>query len=182
VLKKEITYKDFNDEEVTETFYFNLSKAELVEMEMSHEGGGLAESLQRMIASEDKKAIITEFKGIILGAYGKRSDDGRRFMKSQEFRDEFESSEAYSELFMELITDTGAAIEFVNGIIPKNLGEEVEKLTQPSDKVVVLETPRPEEPTKEVQTVTKAELNAMSGEELIEITHRVASGEVKLVE
>lgn len=127
MLKKTIKYKDFNDEEVSEDFYFHLSKAELVELEMSHEGG-LSESLQKIIAAQDGKGIITEFRNIILSAYGKKSPDGKRFIKNQELRDEFQSSEAYSELFMELVTDTDAAVEFINGIIPRDMREEAAKL------------------------------------------------------
>lgn len=123
MLKKTITYKDFNDQEVSEDFYFHLSKAELVELEMSHRGG-LSASLERIVASEDNKSIVQEFKNIILTAYGEKSDDGRRFIKNQELRDSFASTEAYSTLFMELVTDVNAATEFINGIMPAGLPEE----------------------------------------------------------
>jgi hypothetical protein len=127
VLKKTITYEDFNGETITEDYFFHLSKAELVELEMSHDGG-LSASLQRIIDTEDAKNIIAEFKNIILTAYGKRSDDGRRFVKNQTLREEFESTEAYSALFMELVTDTDAAVEFINGIVPAGMTEEAVKL------------------------------------------------------
>lgn len=128
MLKKTITYTDFNDEEVSEDFFFHLSKAELVELEMSHEGG-MSEALQRIVDAEDGKSIVAEFKSIILGAYGKKSADGRRFVKNQQIREEFESSEAYSTLFMELVTDAAAAAEFMNGIIPQGMAEEAAKVT-----------------------------------------------------
>lgn len=127
MLKKTITYEDFNGETITEDYFFHLSKAELVELEMSHDGG-LSASLQRIIDTEDAKNIIAEFKNIILTAYGKRSDDGRRFVKNQTLREEFESTEAYSALFMELVTDTDAAVEFINGIVPAGMTEEAVKL------------------------------------------------------
>ncbi len=98
MLKKTITYEDFNGETVSEDFFFHLSKAELVELELSHQGG-LSEALQRIVAAEDGKGIVAEFKNIILSAYGKKSDDGRHFTKNQQLREEFESSEAYSSLF-----------------------------------------------------------------------------------
>jgi hypothetical protein len=128
VLKKSITYEDFDGNTVTEDHYFHLSKADLIEMEMSHQGG-MHEHLQRIVASEDGKAIIAEFKELILSSYGKRSDDGKRFIKTQELREEFQSSEAYSALFMELCLDTDAASDFVSGIIPAGLDEAVSKLT-----------------------------------------------------
>jgi hypothetical protein len=175
VLKKTITYEDFNGETVSEDFFFHLSKAELVELEMSY-NGGLSVALERIIAAEDGQAIIKEFKNIILGAYGQRSSDGRRFIKNQILRDEFESSEAYSTLFMELVTDTNAAIEFVNGVVPKNLTEDMAKLAvvpEPISSITI--TPEP-------QIVTKADMAKMSPEELAKLGNRISSGEVKLGE
>jgi hypothetical protein len=129
VLKKTITYEDFNGDTVSEDFYFNLSKAELVELETSHKEG-LAESIKKIIEDQDGAGIIREFKKIILKAYGKRSPDGRRFIKNQDIRDEFESTEAYSVLFMELVTDAEAAADFINAVVPHGLiAEDQEKLT-----------------------------------------------------
>jgi len=174
VLKKTITYKDFNDEEVSEDFFFHLSKAELVELEMSHQGG-LSEALKRIVAAEDGKSIIAEFKNIILGAYGKKSEDGRRFIKNQDLRDEFESSEAYSVLFMELVTQTDKAVEFINGVIPEGMAEEAAKIVEQQPALKPVETPEPE-------IVTKAQMQAMSQEELRQLGTRLASGEAKLAE
>lgn len=117
MLKKTITYTDYNDVSRTEDFYFNLSEAEIMEMEMST-AGGLAESIQRIVAAQDAPAIIKIFKDLVLKAYGIKSPDGRRFEKTQKLRDEFEQTEAYSKLFMELATDADKAAEFVNGIVP----------------------------------------------------------------
>ena len=117
MLKKTITYIDYNGSERTEDFYFNLSKAEIMEMEMST-AGGLAEMIQRIVAAQDAPAIIKIFKELVLKAYGVKSPDGKRFIKSQELADEFAQTEAYSDLFMELATNADAAANFVNGIIP----------------------------------------------------------------
>lgn len=126
MLKKTITYTDFNGNKVTEDYYFHLSQAEMVELEMSHKDG-LSTAMQKLIDAEDGMSIVNEFKKIILAAYGVKSEDGKRFIKNQELRDDFASSEAYSVLFMELITDsTGqASADFVNGIIPTGLSETV---------------------------------------------------------
>src|SRR5262245_12785386 len=105
---------------------------------MSHQGG-LSAALQKIVAAEDGASIIREFKKIILMAYGKRSDDGKRFVKTQALRDEFESTEAYSALFVELVTNTDSAIEFVNGVIPQNMAEEAAKVVNTDLKVI--ETP-----------------------------------------
>ena len=169
MLKKTITYKElFSDEEVTEDFFFHLSKAELVEMELSHRGG-LSESLQAIITAEDGKGIVDEFKKIILGAYGKRSEDGRRFVKNATIREEFESSEAYSTLFMELVTNTDAAIEFINGIVPQGLAEEAAKVTGADLEVV--------KPPKPI-VVTREEIKRMTSADLSKLGARVASGEI----
>ena len=117
MLKKTIKYTDYNDEERIEDFYFNLTKAEVSEMELSTEGG-LSEKIQRITKDKDAPAIMNMFKELILKSYGKKTPDGRRFMKSQELSEEFSQTEAYSELFMELATDASAAAAFVNGIMP----------------------------------------------------------------
>lgn len=128
MLKKSITYEDFDGNTVTEDHYFHLSKADLIEMEMSHKGG-MHEYLQQIVESEDGKAIVATFKELVLAAYGERSDDGKRFIKTPALREEFQSTEAYSALFMELCLNTEAATEFVNGIVPAGLDEDVAKLT-----------------------------------------------------
>ena len=117
MLKKTITYTDFDGNERTEDFYFNLTKAEVAEMEMSTEGG-LTNMLDRIISTKDSKRLIATFKDIILKSYGEKSLDGKRFVKSQELRDAFEQTEAYSELFMELVESAEASAAFVNGIVP----------------------------------------------------------------
>ena len=182
MLKKTITYEDFNGETVSEDFFFHLSKAELVELELSHEGG-LSESLAKIVAVEDGKAIVAEFKNIILGSYGQRSTDGKRFVKNQLLRDEFESSEAYSVLFMELVTDVDSAINFINGIIPAGMAEQaanavlVSSLESVDNKPVLESVPKPEP-----IIVTRAEVIEMSYEDLTKLGERLASGEVKIGE
>lgn len=118
MLKKTITYTDYNGTERTEDFYFNLTKAEVMEMEMSTTGG-MAEMIQRIVNAQDAPAIIKIFKELVLKAYGEKSPDGKRFIKNDEIRDAFAQTEAYSILFMELATDADAAAKFVNGIIPE---------------------------------------------------------------
>lgn len=117
MLKKTFTYIDYNGVERTEDHYFNLSKAELMEMELSTTGG-LAEMINKIVAAQDAPAIVKVFKDLVLKAYGQKSADGRRFIKSQELANEFAQTEAYSQLFMELATDADAAAKFVNGIVP----------------------------------------------------------------
>lgn len=124
MLKKTITYEDFNGVERKEDFYFNLSKAEIMEMQFGTVGG-LDVMLQKIVDAKDVKSIMNTFKMLILKAYGVKSDDGRRFVKSEEIAKEFEQTEAYSILYMELATDDNAAAEFVNGIMPKDVVAEV---------------------------------------------------------
>lgn len=117
MLKKTITYTDYNEITHTETYYFNLSKAECMEMEMST-SGGLTEMINKIIETQDVPAIIKIFKDLILKAYGVKSPDGKRFIKSEELSTAFAQTEAYSVLFMELATNAEEAAAFVNGIMP----------------------------------------------------------------
>jgi hypothetical protein len=117
MLKKTITYTDYDGNQRTEDFYFNLTKAEVTEMELS-EAGGFVDMINRIVSAKDSKRIINTFKELILKAHGEKSPDGRRFIKNQELREAFSQTEAYSELFIELATNADAATAFVNGIIP----------------------------------------------------------------
>ena len=123
MIKKPITYTDYNGNERTEDFYFNLSKAEVMEMEMSTTGG-MAEKIQRIVAAQDQTEIIKVFKELILKAYGEKSADGKRFIKSEELSTAFSQTEAYSILFMELATDADKAAEFVNGVVPADMAKQ----------------------------------------------------------
>lgn len=129
MLKKTISYVDFNDNAVTETFYFNLSKSELVEMEVS-EKEGLGEMLQRIVEEKDNRELVKQFKRIILAAYGQKSSDGKKFDKSEELSNEFSQTAAYDALFMELTTDETAVANFITGLMPKDFSVELAKLQQ----------------------------------------------------
>lgn len=165
MLKKLITYTDFNDVEVAEEFHFHLSKADLVEME-AQQRGGLQAHLTKIIETNDGAAIISEFKKLIMQSIGKVSEDGKRFEKSDEIRDNFRQSPAYSELFMELATNADAAANFVNGIIPQGLADDVAKIGE------VANGPQRErnetERGKPVKTLTQEEAQALSQKELVE--------------
>ena len=117
MLKKTITYKDYNGVERTEDFMFNLTKAEILEMQLTKDGG-MDAAIKKIVDAKDAPEIMRVFKDLILKSYGIVSDDGRRFIKSKEISDSFSQTEAFSMLFMELATDTDAASAFVNGIVP----------------------------------------------------------------
>ena len=120
MLKKTITYTDYNGNDRTEDFYFYLSTAEVMEMELGVTGG-MTQMLNKIVAEQDGKKIISIFKEIILKAYGEKSPDGKRFIKTDEIREAFSQTEAYSNLFMELATDAEAASAFVNAIVPMKI-------------------------------------------------------------
>ena len=126
--KKTITYTDFDGNERTEDFYFNISKAELIEMEAGT-AGGFSNMIKRMVDSHDAPTIMSSFKEFILKAYGVKSPDGKYFDKSEEISKRFEHTEAYSVLFTQLCTDANEAAKFINGIMPLTKEEraEVEK-------------------------------------------------------
>lgn len=124
MIKKTITYPDFNGGERTEDFYFHLTKAEITKMEMSV-NGGMAERIQRIVSAQDQPAIIEVFEDLIKKSYGVKTPDGRGFVKRKEDLEAFMATEAYSQLFMELATDADAAAKFVNGIVPADLSKQI---------------------------------------------------------
>lgn len=136
MITKTIKYTDYNGVEREEKFLFNLTKAELMEMEMGTTGG-LAETIQKIVETQDTPSIIKIFKDLLLKSYGEKSPDGKRFIKVNDdgkpLSVQFEQTQAYSELFMELATNSESAVEFIKGIIPSDIDipdEEVKKLTK----------------------------------------------------
>lgn len=120
MIKWPIKYTDYNGNEISEDFYFNLNKAELIQMQFDV-NGAYSQFIERVTNERDLKTIGAEFRKIILSSYGKKSDDGKRFIKTQELRDEFEQSEAYATLYVELLSDSDKMVNFVRGILPKDL-------------------------------------------------------------
>ena len=127
MLKKTITYTDYNGVERTEDFYFNISKAEAMQLELTT-NGGYAEMIKRVIDAKDGATIVNVFKEFVLKAYGEKSPDGKYFYKVDEngnpgnpLSKKFEQTEAYSELYMELALNAGAAAAFVNAVLPNDI-------------------------------------------------------------
>ena len=195
VLKKTITYENpFTEKEVTEEHYFHISKADLVEMEMEEHGAtyvkdgetltGMQAKLQRIVDSEDGKAIMAEFKDIIRRSYGKK--DGDRFLKSADIWADFQSSEAFSQLLFELCTDASAAGDFINGIVPGNLEKLAAEVQEQAEKART-EAPKLEGPPMgprpaatqrdEPRILTEAEVREMDSDEL---KSGLATGRYKL--
>ena len=148
MIQKEITYENpFNGQKVTETHYFHISKADLVEMEIEEHGTtystvvdgeqkeltGMQAKLQRIVDTEDGRAIMIEFKDIIRRSYGVK--EGERFVKTEENWKDFSSSEAFSQLLFELCTQPDAAAEFINGVVPSNLDEISAEVQQQAEKI-----------------------------------------------
>lgn len=118
MIKKTITYTDFNGNERTEEFHFHLTEAEAVALNFSQNTHSLKEHIEKIIKADNFSRLVELFQEVILLSYGEKSEDGRRFVKSQEMRDEFSQTAAYSQLFIELSTNANAAKDFMNGIIP----------------------------------------------------------------
>jgi hypothetical protein len=135
MLKELISYKDFDGNERQEYHYFNFTESEIQEMDL-RTPGGLKARLDKIVREQDSNQLVTYFKGLILDAYGVKSDDGRRFIKSKELSEAFSQTGAYNKLFMQLTTDTNAAIRFVNGIIPD--------VKKPEDNIKPVGLPSPE--------------------------------------
>lgn len=117
--KKTLTYTDYNGESRTEDFYFNLNKAEIIDMQLSINGGFDA-YIKKITSEQDTSKLIKLFKDLILRSYGEKSLDGKRFIKDMEKTVEFTQTEAFSELYVKLATDTNEAVAFIKGIFPSS--------------------------------------------------------------
>lgn len=135
MIKKTVTYTDFNGNERTEEFYFHFSEPEILDMETSTEEGYFSTTIRNIIDAKDGLKLSVHMKDLILKAYGVKSPDGKRFIKSNEISEEFSQTEAFSTIFMELITDDKAASEFVNVLVPKSFAKIVneQKKSESSD-------------------------------------------------
>ena len=181
MLKKTITYEDFNGNEITEDFYFNLSKAELAEMHLSQEGG-LVEHITKIAEKRNGAEVIAAFKSILSVAVGRRSEDGKRFVKNQDITDEFMQSNAYSVLFMELVTESDSALTFMRGIVPADLASKVDKgetIVELPAEISVAPTKTEEVPPwiAENREPTKDELIRMTRPQLLEVMKRKTEGQ-----
>lgn len=153
MLKWPITYTDFNDNTVTETFYFNLSEAELVAKETEYEGG-FSTFLQNLVFSDSKNKLIGEFKKLVLECYGEKSDDGKRFVKSEAIREDFSHTAAYQQLFIDLATDSNKAADFIIGVFPKGFQDDLKKAL--ADQLPTAATPTTPKTTAELAAETAA--------------------------
>jgi hypothetical protein len=165
VLKKSITYTDFNDNEVTEEFHFHLSPPDLISLESSYPGG-FEKHVDTIMASKDGGQILNLFQKLIQLSIGRVSEDGKRFEKSEEIRNAFLQTNAYSALFMELGSSEETAAAFWNAIMPKDLAAQIEKIERPggsqAERAVVESTP-----VRHEKVMTQAEAVALDQDRLI---------------
>lgn len=200
MIKKNVTYTNYNGEETTESFYFHLSQAELLRLEMATKGG-LEAALNSMVEAKDGAGIMSYLETFITKSVGIKSEDGSRFNKSPEILADFVSSPAYDTLFMELCTDPEKAAEFLNGIVPPELAKNVERLSK-LDQVKANVAERQQAPIKnadpreggnvfeqdtkndhlvKVREITQAELIAMSAEDFAVAQREIGAGIAVLV-
>ena len=138
MLVKKIKYTDYNGTQREEDFYFNLNKAEIFNMQFGTVKGGLDVLIKKMIATEDTPALVKLFQDLVLNSYGEKSEDGKRFIKSEEMKEAFKQTEAYSELVMELVSDEKKAADFVNALVPKDFAEKAKELEEKGDLNVIM--------------------------------------------
>ena len=136
MLKKTVTYSDYNGVERTETFYFHYTEAEILDMEMSTEGG-FAERIQKIIDAKDQVSLMKLIKKFVIDAYGIKSEDGKRFIKNDKVKTEFLESPAYSKIWMELVMDDEVAADFVNNVIPSDMKGTLEGLIKAKEAKAV---------------------------------------------
>lgn len=186
MLKKEITYKDLDGNPITETFWFHLNEAELARMAIGKEGkhGGFDKWVRTLIASNDGEEIVENFEKILTATIGRRSEDNKSFIKNQEIRDSFVQSDAYSVLFMELLTDEKKMSDFINAVVPSNARQSIAQNMPPTPvseqgstnvpPVPVSEQPKDNTPDwlKEGRVPTAEELKGATPEQLQEAFRR----------
>lgn len=142
MIKKNITYVDFNGEERTDPFYFNLSKAELMDIELDY-NGNMSTAMNTMLERRDMKGVLGLLSKLIRKAYGEKSEDGKRFLKNKELEDGFATTDAFSNLLIELVNDEKKLEAFVTGVIPADMREEVEKRMEESREAEAPKKPEP---------------------------------------
>lgn len=135
MLKKTITYIDYNDQKRTEDYWFHLTKSELIELDASNEGG-LETTIRKIIKETDTKRIVELVKNLVLKSYGEKSTDGKRFVKSKEAAEAFMQTEAYSQLFVDLISDPDQMTAFFKGIIPQDVREQADKMAKENPEAI----------------------------------------------
>jgi len=159
MLRKTIMFKDLDGNALVEDFYFHISKTELIKLEISQDEG-MEAYLKKIVASGNNKEIMAIFESIILSSYGRRSDDGKRFIKSAEISEEFHQTDAYEELMFELMTDAGAAAKFITGCLPDDFESRIKELEVATENVEL-----PADAVRKVTDYTEAELLSMDQDE-----------------
>lgn len=164
MLKRAITYTSYDGLKVTEDFYFHISRADVAKMELSKfSTGGLKASLDKMMKDQNGSAIVEELDKIILMAVGRKSDDGKRFLKNDEIRSDFESSPAYEVIFMELVTDAAKAAAFIAACVPGDPEEMMQAMREDENLKNVFDTPEPDDPGVERKQPPPQDPTALDG-------------------
>jgi hypothetical protein len=170
VLKKTITYTDFNGVEQTEEFHFHLSAEKLLELEATLPGG-FEKYVEQIMESQDGARILELFKRLIASSIGKVSEDGKQFVQNDKIREAFTQTNAYTALFLELGSSAETAAAFFNGIVPKDLAAQAEKMQAGGGDTETRErenTPRPEILGGPRKIISKSDAEQMGRDELFQ--------------
>jgi hypothetical protein len=137
MLRKEVEYKDFDGNDRKDVLWFHLNEVEITEMDLET-SGGLVKYMESIIDTNDVNQLITIFKDLLIRSYGERSMDGKHFYKDDKIRNEFVSSAAYPVLYMEMVSDADKTVEFINGIVPSNIREQMAKIENTPEGAAML--------------------------------------------
>lgn len=137
MLRKEVEYKDFDGNDRKDVLWFHLNEVEITEMDLET-SGGLVKYMESIIDTNDVNQLITIFKDLLIRSYGERSMDGKHFYKDDKIRNEFVSSAAYPVLYMEMVSDADKAVEFINGIVPSDIREQMAKIENTPEGAAML--------------------------------------------
>jgi hypothetical protein len=115
MLKKTVKYTDFDNVERTDTLYFNLTQAELLEIEI-HTPGGMEKTIKNAVSDEKSDKIFDIMKELIMKSYGEKNSDGK-FIKTAAISEAFSHTECYSTLLFDVLETSEKAANFFNAII-----------------------------------------------------------------
>lgn len=138
MLKKTITYTDYNGKEQTEDCYFHLNRVELMDIALDLpddivDSSADGEVRAHLIDKLGNKGMFEFIKTVVTKSYGVKSTDGRRFIKSAELSDEFTQTPMFDKIMTEFATDDKAAANFIKAVIPGDAAKEVSNIVSASD-------------------------------------------------
>lgn len=111
MFKHSVEYVDFNGSDRKEDLYFHLSLPEVTRLE-AEIGMGLEDYIKGLTTNQELNTLLAFLERMLLSSYGQKTSDGKSFIKSQVIREAFEYSQAYAEIFEQVLSNPDLARKF----------------------------------------------------------------------